>query len=205
MIARLQFLALTLVFSALASAAEPLQLFQDDEQAVTFKLQNGEGKIPQLLLFSASNQAETADSINYWRGTPNLNENGVVVEFKAIRFLRCEGSPDELVVRLVGIKNELELGERISVQELQSGTRQKFHFGPVVMGAPGLITGTTDAVMLLSYDPSNRTLKIPEVSGKFQWKRLFYDPQEDSGELTNVTGEVGEVAPGDTVLRPPQD
>ena len=56
--------------------------------------------------------------------------------------------------------------------------------------------------MVLRYDPRNRSLDIAEVSGQFEWKRLFYDAQSDSGSLTDVTGEVGEVPPGGQILKP---
>ncbi len=187
------------------AAAESHPLLMPDEQEVTFKLQDKDGKVPQLLLFRSPEQADTADSINYWRGTPNSGGQGLIVQFKGIRFLRSEDAPDKLIVRLVGIKNELELGSRIPIEQLESGKQQRFRFGPVTMGAPGLISGTTDAVMLLSYDPKNRQVTIPKVSGTFAWKRFLYDPEEDSGSLTNVSGKVGELPPGEEILEAPEE
>ncbi|REK18693.1 MAG: hypothetical protein DWQ37_03925 [Planctomycetota bacterium] len=197
--------AAALVWTHPTGAAEPQPLLSPDEKEVTFRLHDKQGDTPQLMLFGDPDEAPTADSINYWRGTPNPRKDGVVVQFKGIRFLRDGGSPDELIVRLVGIKNELELNKTISLEDLQSGKPQEFHFGPVAMGAPGVITGTTDAVMQLSYDPANRTLKIPKVSGKFEWKRIFYDPQEDEGALANVTGKVGTLPEGESVLKAPEE
>jgi hypothetical protein len=194
--------ALALAFAAAfeARAAEPRPLVPLDAPAVTFRLEDRQGKTPQIVLFTSPDQAGTADSINYWRDTPN-KEPGVVVEFKGIRFLRSADAPDELIVRLVGIKNELELNKRVSLAELESGKPQKFHFGPVAMGAPGVISGTTDAEMHLAYDPANGTLKIPKVSGSFEWKRPFFDAQADTGSLTDVSGKVGELPEGASVLR----
>lgn len=183
-----------------ARAAEPRPLVPLDAAGVTFKLEDRQGKTPRLLLFTSPDQAGTADSINYWRDTPH-KESGVVVEFKGIRFLRSAEAPDELIVRLVGLKNELELNKRVSLAELESGKPQKFHFGPVAMGAPGVISGTTDAEMHLAYDPANRTLTIPKVSGSFEWKRPFYDAQADSGSLSDVHGKVGDLPEGASVLR----
>ncbi len=191
------------VSSVSALAAEPLPLLGPREQAVTFVLADEDGKTPRLALFDAPDEADTADSINFWRGTRGVIDAGVVVEFKALRFLRDAESPDSLVVRLVGIKNELELGTRIAITELQSGKPQRLRFGPVAIGA-GIVTGTTDAEMLLSYSARDRTLHIPEVSGEFEWKRLFYDPQSDSGELTNVSGRVGNAPSGGAILKAAQ-
>jgi hypothetical protein len=184
-----------------ACAQEPRPLFENGDQAVTFKLKDKNGKTPHLLLFDAPDQAPTADSINYWRDTPNPKEDGVAVDFKGIRFLRSPENPDDLAVRLVGIKNELELGETVSLDELQSGRPQKLHFGPTTMGT-WPITGTTDAEMTLSYDPKRRTLEIPEIAGQFAWKRPFYDAQADAGSLRDVTGEIGNVPRGGVILKP---
>ena len=104
-------------------------------------------------------------------------------------------------MRLIGIKNELELGDTISLDELASGKQQKLHFGPAAIGL-GPISGTTDADMTLSYDPQSRTLDIPEVAGQFEWKRPFFDAQKDAGSLKDVTGEIGEVPPGGLILKP---
>ena len=186
-----------------ASAAEPLPLLGPKEQAVTFVLEDAQGDTPQLALFDALDEADTADSINFWRGTKGVIDTGVAVEFRALRFLRAADSPDTLVVRLVGIKNELELGTRVALADLQSGKPQRLHFGPVAIGA-GIVTGKTDAEMLLSYNAQDRTLRIPEISGQFEWKRLFYDPQSDSGELVNVTGQVGKAPSGGAILKAPQ-
>ncbi len=198
-------LGLLLTLAATTHAEEPRPLLQPGEQSVTFKLQDAKGKIPQLLLFREPDEKDTADSINYWRGTPNSKEQGVVVEFKAIRFLRCDDDADKLIVRLVGIKNELELGSHVALEQLESGKQQEFHFGPVTLGAPGLIAGTTDAEMLLSYDPEHRRVTIPKVSGTFAWKRFLYDPQEDAGSLTDVTGKVGDVPAGEEILKAPEE
>lgn len=191
------------VSSISALATEPLPLLGPREQAVTFVLADIQGATPRLALFDAPDEADTADSINFWRGTRGVIDAGVAVEFKALRFLRDTDSPDSLVVRLVGIKNELELGTRIAITDLQSGRPQRLHFGPVAIGA-GIVTGTTDAEMLLSYNAQDRTLRIPEISGQFEWKRLFYDPQSDTGELSNVSGQVGTAPPGGTILKAPQ-
>jgi hypothetical protein len=186
-----------------ASAAEPLPLLGPKEQAVTFVLEDGQGKTPRLALFDALDESDTADSINFWRGTRDVIDAGVAVDFKALRFLRDANVPDTLVVRLVGIKNELELGTRVALADLQSGKPQRLHFGPVAIGA-GIVTGTTDAEMLLTYNAQDRTLLIPEISGQFEWKRLFYDPQSDTGELVNVTGQVGNAPSGGAILKAPQ-
>jgi hypothetical protein len=195
-------LALTVSWVS-ASAAEPLPLLGPKEQAVTFVLADAQGETPRLALFDAPDESDTADSINFWRGTRGVIDAGVAVEFKALRFLRDADAPETLVVRLVGIKNELELGTRIALNELQSGKPQRLHFGPVAIGA-GIVTGTTDAEMLLSYNAQDRTLRIPEISGRFEWKRLFYDPQSDTGELTDVTGQVGKAPSGGAILKAPQ-
>jgi hypothetical protein len=197
-------LLLALVTSSIsASAAEPQPLLGPKEQAVTFLLEDGQGKTPRLALFDALDESDTADSINFWRGTRNVIDAGVAVDFKALRFLRDANAPDTLVVRLVGIKNELELGTRVALADLQSGKPQRLHFGPVAIGA-GIVTGTTDAEMLLTYNAQDRTLLIPEISGQFEWKRLFYDPQSDTGELVNVTGQVGNAPSGGAILKAPQ-
>lgn len=192
--------ALAVLAATQLQAAETVPLLDHDEQAVTFVLKDKDGKVPQLWLFDATHEAGTADSINFWRGTPVVDKAGVAVQFKGLRFQRERTSSDALIVRLVGIKNELELTERISLAELQTGKPQRLRFGPVAIGA-GFITGTTDAEMLLSYNPADRSLVIDEVSGEFEWKRLFYDSQKDSGSLSEVSGEVGEVPPGGTILK----
>jgi hypothetical protein len=184
-----------------ARAEQALPLFKNGESAVTFRLRDRNGKTPRIVLFLGAEQAATAESINYWRDTKDICPKGVAVDFKGIRFIRSKEHPDELTVRLVGIKNELELGEPISLSELQSGKTMKLHFGPATLGAIP-ISGTTDAEMVLRYEPRNRSLDIAEVSGQFEWKRLFYDAQSDSGSLTDVTGEVGEVPPGGQILKP---
>lgn len=183
-----------------ASAAEPQPLLAPDELSVTFVLKDGDGETPQLALFDTAQETDTADSINFWRGTRDLIKRGVAVQFKGLRFVRDEADPELLVVRLVGVKNELELTERVPLREVQSGKPLRMHFGPAAIGA-GIVTGTTDAEMLLAYDPTDRTLTIPEISGQFQWKRIFYDPQTDSGGLMDVRGEVGTVPAGGSVLK----
>jgi hypothetical protein len=196
---------LSLLLAALivgtARAEQQRPLFKKGESTVTFKLQDRDGKTPRIVLFQGADQAATADSINYWRDTQDLGCDGVAVDFKGIRFLQSKENPDELTVRLIGIKNELELGDAISLAELQSGKTQKLHFGPVAIGSIP-ISGTTDAEMVLRYDPRSRSLDIPEVSGQFEWKRLFYDAQSDAGSLTDVTGEVGDLPPGGQILKP---
>ena len=186
-----------------ASAAEPRPLLAPDEQEVTFVLADADGNTPRLALFATPDKSDTADSINFWRGTRGLIDAGVAVEFKALRFLRDANAPDTLVVRLVGIKNELELGSRIALADVQSGKPQRLHFGPVAIGV-GIVTGTTDAEMLLCYNAQDRTLSIPEISGQFEWKRLFSDPQSDTGELVNVTGQVGKAPSGSAILKAPE-
>lgn len=183
-----------------ARAEQPRPLFKRGESEVTFKLKDRDGKTPRIVLFQGADLAPTANSINYWRDTQDLGD-GVAVDFRGIRFLQSNESPDDLTVRLVGIKNELELGDPISLAELQSGKTQKLHFGPVTLGYIP-ISGTTDAEMVLRYDPRRRSLDIPEVSGQFEWKRLLYDAQSDAGSLADVTGEIGEVPPGGQVLKP---
>lgn len=204
MIAKILTLLLPTLIAAAARAEELRPLFKNGESAVTFRLKDRTGKTPRIVLFRAEDQAATADSINYWRDTQNLGVDGVAVDFKGIRFLQSKENPDELTVRLVGIKNELELGDAISLAELQSGKKQKLHFGPAAIGSIP-ISGTTDAEMVLRYDPRSRSLDIPEVSGQFEWKRLFHDAQSDSGSLTDVTGEVGDVPPGGQILKPAPD
>jgi hypothetical protein len=183
-----------------AFAAEPQPLLAPGEQSVAFVLKNADGQIPQFALFDQPKEKDTADSINFWRGTPDLVQRGVAVQFKGLRFLRDEDDPQRLVVRLVGVKNELELTERLPLKDIESGKQLRMHFGPAAIGV-GVVTGTTDAEMLLAFDPADRTLSIPEISGQFQWKRIFYDPQTDSGGLTDVTGEVGELPPGGSILK----
>ncbi len=200
MISRLASCFLAIVYSATATAAEPLLLLAPDELAVTFVLKNSLGKTPQLMLFDATHESDTADSINFWRGTRKLVERGVAVQFKGLRFLRDEADPELLVVRLVGVKNELELTERVPLADVQSGKTLGLRFGPAAIGA-GIVTGTTDAEMVVAYNPLDRTLAISEISGHFEWKRLFYQPQSDSGGLANVTGEVGDVPPGGAILK----
>jgi hypothetical protein len=199
----LPFLAIALVAPVFAADMRPL--LAPGEEGVTFKLHDKDGKTPQLVLFRSAQQADTAASINYWRDTPNAGGQGVLVEFKGIRFLRAPDAPGELIVRLIGIKNELELNTRLPLAELESGKPQKMHFGPVAIGAAGLISGTTDADMQLTYDPTNRSLKIPKISGKLDWKRIFRDAQSDSGSLSDVTGRVGEVVSDGTILRAPEE
>ncbi len=198
-----KFLTLVLAASIVgtARAEQPSPLFKRGESAVTFKLKDRDGKTPRIVLFQDADQAATADSINYWRDTQDLGPDGVAVDFKGIRFLKSKERPDDLTVRLVGIKNELELGDAISLAELQSGKTQKLHFGPVTLGFIP-ISGTTDAEMILRYDPRSRSLDIAEVSGQFEWKRLLHDAQSDAGSLTDVTGEVGDVPPGGQILKP---
>lgn len=191
---------LAIFWASGALAAEPRPLLAPDEQAVSFVLKNADGQTPQLALFDADQETDTADSINFWRGTRDLIKRGVAVQFKGLRFLRDEMDPSLLVVRLVGVKNELELTERLPLKDVESGKQLRMHFGPAAIGA-GIVTGTTDAEMLLAYDPTDRTLTIPEISGQFQWKRIFYDPQSDSGGLVDVRGEVGEVPPGGSILK----
>ena len=201
MSARIFVLLLPALIAATARAEQPRPLFKKGESAVTFKLKDRNGKTPRIVLFRGKDQAATADSINYWRETQGLCDEGVAVDFKGIRFLKSKENPDELTVRLVGIKNELELGDALSLSELQSGKPQKLHFGPVTMGFIP-ISGTTDAEMILRYDPRNRSLDIPEVSGQFEWKRFLYYAQSDSGSLNDVTGEVADVPPGGQILKP---
>lgn len=183
-----------------AIATEPRLLLAPDEQSVSFVLENSDGQTPQLALFDEPQEKDTADSINFWRGTRDLIPRGVAVQFKGLRFLRDEADPELLVVRLVGVKNELELTERVPLKDVQSGKPLRMHFGPASIGA-GIVTGTTDADMLIAYDPADRTLSIPEISGQFEWKRIFYDPKSDSGGLMKVKGEVGEVPPGGSILK----
>ncbi len=72
-------------------------------------------------------------------------------------------------------RTKVELAETISLAALESGKQHKFHFGPTVLGY-GPITGTSDADLVLRFDPVTRTLDLPEISGQLTWKRLFYDP-----------------------------
>jgi len=183
-----------------AIASEPRPLLAPGEQSVSFVLKDADGRTPQLALFDQPAEKDTADSVNFWRGTRDLIQRGVAVQFKGLRFLRDEVDPELLVVRLVGVKNELELTERLPLKEVQSGKQLRMHFGPAAIGA-GIVTGTTDAEMLLAYDPTDRTLSIPEISGQFEWKRIFYNPESDSGGLVDVRGEVGEVPPGGSILK----
>jgi hypothetical protein len=201
---RILALLLSASIAATTRAEQTFPLLKKGEPAVTFKLKDRDGKTPRIVLFRGKDQAATADSINYWRDTQDLGADGVAVDFKGIRFLRSKENPDELTVRLVGIKNELELSEPLSLSELQSGKPQKLHFGPVTMGIIP-ISGTTDAEMVLRYDPRNRSLDIPEVSGQFEWKRLLYDAQSDAASLTDVTGEVGDMPSGGQILKPTAD
>jgi hypothetical protein len=189
--------------SAAETSARPRDLLEPGQRAVTFVLKDDRGQTPQLALFDSPDQSDTADSINFWRGTRGLIDRGVAVQFKGLRFLRDEVSPDTLVVRLIGVKNELELTARVALADLQRGKSLRMHFGPAAIGA-GIVTGTTDAEMLLTYNAIDRTLHVAEISGQFEWKRLFHDPQSDSGELTNVSGEVGELPPGGTILKAAQ-
>lgn len=181
-------------------AAEHQPLFAKGADSVTFVLKDSNGKTPRIVLFGEPAQAETAESINYWRETPDLLKAGVAVDFKAIRFLRNDKQPGKVILRLVGIKNELELGVALSLADLESGKPQRLHFGPATIGA-GVVSGTTDARMLLEYLPETRALRIAEVSGQFEWKRLLNDPQSDSGKLENVSGAVGTAPPGETILK----
>jgi hypothetical protein len=183
------------------TAAELAPLFANGNDVVTFKIRDKTGGTPELRLFSAADQADTAESINYWRDTLKPQEVGVAVDFKGIRFLRSKVRPDELVVRLVGIKNELELTEPVSLRDLESGKPLTLHFGPVALGF-GPISGTTDADLTFSYDPRRRALDIAEVAGQLEWKRPFHDAQKDRGTLKNVTGEIGDVPAGESVLKP---
>ena len=180
---------------------EPRPLFDSPEGTITFKLKDKAGKTPRLVLFRAAKQAETASSINFWRGTLDSKQDGVVVEFKGIRFLRSTGR-DDLVVRLVGIKNEMELPTTISLHDLESGKPQELRFGPIAMGG-GPISGTTDTNMVLSYNSENRTLTITKISGQLEWRQLLAEPQKDGGSLKDMTGELGEIPPGGVVLRAP--
>ncbi len=197
----LLFVVSMISLATFVSASEPRPLMQGGDREVSFKLKDKNGKTPRLFLFNSAEQEGTADSINYWRDTQDVKEDGVVVDFRGIRFLRSKERPNDLVVRLVGIKNEIELGDTISLAELQSGKPQKLHFGPAALGF-GPISGTTDADMTLSYDPKSRTLDIAEVSGQLEWKRPFHDAQKDGGSLKEVTGEIGDVAAGGIVLQP---
>jgi len=187
--------------ATLTRAQESRPLFEGDEQVVTFKLRDKQGNTPHLTLFTAPDQAATAGSINYWRNTRDSNEGGVAVDFKGIRFLRSSSTSDALVVRLVGIKNELELGQTISLRELKSGKPQQLHFGPVTVGFP--ISLATDAEITLAYDPDKRVLNIPEVSGQLEWHRPFEAGQKDVGTLKDVTGVIGDVPTSGMVLKPP--
>jgi hypothetical protein len=186
-------------FLTRVQGTEPRPLFDASEGAITFKLKDKEGKTPRLVLFTAAKQAETASSINFWRGTLDSKQDGVLVEFKGIRFLRS-GDSDDLVVRLVGTKNEMELPITISLPELESGKPQKLRFGPITMG-PGPISGTTDTDMVLSYNSENRTLTITKISGQLEWRQLLAEPQKDGGSLRDITGDVGEIPPGAVILK----
>ncbi len=195
-------LALLSLMLAAAGAAQNKPLFDSGQQEVTFVLKDRAGITPRLVLFNTPAQSGTADSINYWRDTRTVVKSGVAVDFKGIRFFRSPRDPDRLSVRLVGIKNELELGASLSLASLETGKPLELHFGPVSLGG-GIVTGTTDAEMTLQYLPESRTLRIAEVSGQFEWKRLFSEAQKDSGKLTDVTGEVGNLPPGGAILKPP--
>ena len=180
-------------------AADNPPLFDSPDSTVTFKLKDKEGNTPRLVLFRDPNQALTANSINFLRGTLDSKQKGVVVEFKGIRFLRSMGG-DDLVVRLVGIKNELELPTTISARDLESGKVQKLHFGPTTMGG-GPVSGITDTEMALRYEPEKHTLSIPNISGQFEWRQLLADPQKDSGSLKDITGEIGELPMTGSILK----
>jgi hypothetical protein len=184
-----------------ACAAESFSLLAPDQSEITFKLRDKKGGTPRVMLFDSSRESDTADSINFWRGSEAPPGGGVAVEFKGIRFLRDPENPDRVVVRLVGITNELELNGTLSIRELESGKEKKLHFGPAVINI-GVISLQTDAEMELQFDSATGTLDIKKVSGKLEWARLFKPAQSDSGSLSQVTGAVGEVEPGNLILKP---
>ncbi len=199
MLGKILFTQWTISLILTAQGADYPPLFDSAESTVTFKLKDKEGNTPRLVLFRKVNQALTAESINFLRGTVDSKQSGVVVEFKGIRFVQSMGS-DDLVVRLVGIKNELELPTTISTRELESGKVQKLHFGPTTMGG-GPVSGITDTEMALRYDSDKRTLSIPSISGQFEWRQLLADPQKDSGSLKDITGDIGELPTSGSILK----
>ncbi len=200
-LARCVVLIASLALTKEPEAAENAPLLRDGDRSVTFALHDRRGKVPRMMLFTKPEQAGTAASINYWRDTIDPTQLGVAVVFKGIRFLRRESEGDALVVRLIGIKNEIEMTEPLSLAALESGERQELHFGPVTLGA-GPISGTTEVDMQLRYDPSSRSLKISSASGEIEWRRLFADPQRDAGSLENLVGAVAEIPAGTIVLKP---
>lgn len=190
--------ALMLAFTA--SAADESPFFADDEPIATFALRDANGDVPKLLLFKEPDQASTAASINYWRDTVGYGNAGVVVAFRGIRFVRVEPGSDNLLVRLVGLKNEFETTTAISLRSLESGKPQTLKFGPITMGY-GPVTGTTAVDMKLRYEASTRQLKITKATGYIEWQRLFCDPQSDDGSLENLTGRVAEIPAGASILK----
>ncbi len=122
-----------MLFPATGNTAERHSLFEKGEEVVTFVLKDSLGKTPRLILFDDPSQAATADSINYWRDTRDLLKVGVAVDFKGIRFLRSGADADQVLVHLVGIKNELELGTTIPLEDLEGGKPQRLRFGPVTL------------------------------------------------------------------------
>src|SRR5437870_2372301 len=93
------------------SALHPL--LSDHENEVTFVLSDRQGQTPKFVLFDRPDQADAAASVNFWRGTQGLVKSGVPVEFRAIRFIRDPKSPQQVQVRLVGIKNEIQLARSL--------------------------------------------------------------------------------------------
>lgn len=184
-----------------ASPTVERRLIEDSERSVTFALRTAAGEVPQFVLFDEPDQAATAASINYWRDTPAPPSGGVVVAFKGLRFLRHEERSDSIMVRLIGLKNEIEMSEAISLTAVESGQRLQLHFGPVTLGY-GPITGTSEADLDLQFDPQTRRLNLFNVSGYILWKRVFTNPQSDKGTLHDIVGYAADIPTGGLILKP---
>jgi hypothetical protein len=199
------FLNLLLMHCALLIAQTDRQpLIAAGEDAVTFVLSDEQGRVPRLILFDNPEQRLTAASINLLRGTSNVVPSGVAVDFRALRFLRSAADPSQVIVRLVGIKNEFELATPLSLRELESGKSITVHFGPATIGA-GFVSGTTDAELVLEYHAADRTVRILKAGGQFTWAPILQEPEQDTGTLKDLKGVVGSVPSVGAVLKADPD
>lgn len=166
-------------------------LFDENEQRVTFVLQDDKGGIPTFFIFQGEDFKATALAVNTLRGTPN--ERGVEIRFEAVRFRRDESDADKLWVRAVGIANEMEGKTPTSLSSLESGEPIELHFHDEIE-ALYVFHVVYDISMTVQYDAKTQQLSMPDASGSIRWKMPGSDAF-DEGKLEGmITGRKGEYA-----------
>lgn len=166
-------------------------LLDQDEQQVTFVLQDDKGGIPTFFIFEGEDQKATALGINTLRRTPN--EVGVEIRFEAVRFRQDESDPDKLWVRTVGIANETEGKTPVSLSELESGKPLDLHFHDEIE-VPYVAHVVYDIYMTIQYDSKTQQLSLTDASGGIRWKMLGSDAFDEGKLETAIIGRKGEYA-----------